>query len=70
MRGAVTAHDLRRVVIRIESDRQQMRLAVQLRFFLQLLIDRGEVVAHQGALIRLRASRIDKSECQRFAFVL
>src|SRR6266550_9320144 len=67
---AVTAEHFRRIIVRIETDRKQVRSIVSLGLFLQSLIDRGEVVTHQGALIGLRTTGIDESQQERLATIL
>ena len=57
---AVTAEHFRGVIVRVEADRKQMRLIVSLGLLLQSLLDDGEVVAHQGALVGLRTAGVDK----------
>src|SRR6266852_7632397 len=70
VRRAITAQDFRRVVLGIEADGQQMRLCVNIRLLLQLLIDRGKVAAHQRALVGHGTARVDESERQRLAAIL
>src|SRR5207253_8691947 len=67
---AVTAEHFRRVIVRIEADRKQMRLIVSLGLLLQSLIDGGEVVTHQGALIGLKTTGVDESQQERLAAIL
>ena len=47
-----------------------MCLCVNVWLLLQFLIDSREVGAHQGALIGLWATRVDKRQCECFATIL
>ena len=64
---AVAAQDRGLVVLRIDADAEQLRLAERLRIFLQLLHDLAEVVAHTYAIVGKRTTRVDEGEQQRFA---
>jgi hypothetical protein len=58
------------IVFRIETDRQQVGLRVNVGLLLQFQIDGGEVIAHQSALVRLRTACVYECERERPAFVL
>src|SRR5260370_2878205 len=64
---AVTAEHFRGVIVRIETDSKQVRLIVSLRLLLQSLINGGEIIAHQGALVRLRTASVDEGQQERLA---
>ena len=57
---AVAAQDFRGVIVRIETDAQQVRLFIKLGLLLQLLIDNRKVIAHQCALIGHGAARVNE----------
>src|SRR6266850_7877577 len=67
---AITAEHFRRVIVRIEADRKQVRLIVGLGLLLQSLIDGGEIVAHQGALVGLRTASVDEGQEERLTAIL
>ncbi len=69
VRRAVALEYLWRIVSGIKADTEQVRFLVEGSVFLKLLFDGGEVVAHQRAVFRQRAARIDKSQKQRFAAI-
>src|SRR2546430_15392197 len=58
--GSVIAQNLWRVVVWINADAEQMRLAITGRVLPKRLLDLSEVAAHQRAVIRQRAARVNK----------
>src|SRR5271157_2894803 len=64
---AIAAQHRRLVVLRVNTDAEQLRFAECLRVLLQLLHHLREIVAHPQAVVRKRASRVDEGEQQRLA---
>src|SRR5208282_441657 len=64
---SVATHRRRLVVLRIDADAKQLRVAERLGILLQLLQHLGKIAAHPRAIIGKWATRIDKGQQQRLA---
>ena len=69
-RRCITPQHLGRVVLRIETDAEQVRFAIDVRRLHQRLFNLRKVMAHQRTIVGQRTARVDKRQQHRASTIL